>query len=107
MKAILINKGREYHYSTSTQERAKYSGKALEMAILLNKNTTRGNNRLYRFILAIEIFKQFQNVTPEIVELVKMKESIYREILIDHGIWTRKIYEEIRAKVITKIEEEV
>ncbi len=78
-------------------------GKALEMAILIGRDTNRGANRFYNFIVSIETFKQTGTITKNLVKLVQMKESLYREQLIKSGIWTKEVYEDIRSKVIVKV----
>ncbi len=91
-------------YMTDLKEEAYMMGKATELAILLGKNNKRGVHRFFFFIKAIEIFKQFEKITPSLAELVTMKNSEYREQLIESEIWTREILEEIMAKVSIKIE---
>ncbi len=98
-----VGAGEVAHYTMDKKERAYLTGKATELAILIDRNNTRGRNRFFDFMEAIEIFKQQDDVTPKLVELIKMKESRYRDLLIEHNLWTIEIYESIRARVMTKL----
>ncbi len=91
------------YFTMDTKERAYLRGKATELAMLINRDNTRGRNRFFDFMFAIEIFKQLGEISEKLVELVKMKDSMYRDLLIEHNIWTVEIFGAIRARVITKI----
>lgn len=80
-------------------------GKSLEISLSIEESNccpimNKGQSIVLKYMIAIELFITKEEINKDLVQLIKMKKSKYREALIEYEIWTEEIYLKIRNKVM-------
>jgi len=80
-------------------------GKSLEISLSIEDSNScpimnKGQSIVLKYMVAIELFVLKEEINKDLVQLIKMKKSKYREALIEYGIWTEEIYLKIKHKVM-------
>ena len=78
-------------------------GKSLEISLAIADSPMRpilwkGQANILRYMLAIDKYKSKGIISEDLISLIKMKKSKYREALIEYEIWTEDIYLDIYNK---------
>ena len=78
-------------------------GKSLEISLSIEDSNYRpimnkGQSSILRFMIAIDKYIECGQLSENLITLIKMKKSKYREALIEYGVWTEDIYLDIYNK---------
>ena len=78
-------------------------GKSLEISLSIADSSSRpvlakGQANVLKYMFAINKYKKHGTLSENLISLIKMKKSKYREALIEYGIWTEEIYLDIYNK---------
>ncbi len=78
-------------------------GKSLEVSLSIGESDykpcmSKSQSLVLRFMIAIDNYKTKGSLSADLILLIKMKKSKYREALIEYDIWTKEIYLDIYNK---------